>query len=93
MTIQFPADVEAAIQHVVESGRFRDTDEALRAAVNLLKENNRQLEWLRAAIAETDAQVERGEFYFMTLELMDEIEAEVEDRFLRGEMLSPVVYP
>ena len=89
MTIHFPADVEAAIQLMVERGQFQDTDEA----VNLLEERNRRLEWLRAAIAESDEQVERGEFSIMTPELMDEIEAEVEERFLRGEMPNSDVCP
>ena len=93
MTIHFPPDVEEAIKQMVESGKYRDSDEALRTAVGLLEERNRRLEWLRTAIAETDAQVERGEFSIMTPELMDQIEQESEERFLRGEKPSPDVCP
>lgn len=93
MTIQFPADVEADILQLVERGQYHDADEALRTAVALLKERTRRLEWLRNAIAETDAQIERGEFYVMTPELMDEIEREAEEMVRRGEMPSPDVCP
>ena len=93
MTMHLPADVAAKIERMVEKGYQRTPEDALRMAVTLLVEHQRRLDWLRAAIAETDAQVERGEFSIMTPELMDEIEAEVEERFLRGDMPSPDVCP
>ena len=93
MTIHFPADVEEAIQQMVESGAYRDSDEALRAAVSLLKERDRRLQWLRAAIAETDAQIARGEGLVLTPELMDEIDREADEMVRRGEMPSPDVCP
>ena len=91
MTMHLPADVAEKIERMVEKGYHRSPEDALRTAVALLVEHERRREWLRIAIAEADAQVERGEFSVMTPELMDEIEAEVEERFLRGEMPSPDV--
>ena len=52
-----------------------------------------RLAWLRAAIAEGDAQIDRDEVVPFSKELMDEIEREVEERFLRGERSSPDVCP
>ena len=92
MTIHFPADVEEAIKQMVASGTYRDTDEALRAAISLLKERDRRLERLRAAIARTDAQIARGEGILLTPELMDEIDREADEMVRRGEMPSPDVY-
>jgi Arc/MetJ-type ribon-helix-helix transcriptional regulator len=93
MTIHFPPDVEEAIKQMVESGKFRDSDEALRIAIGLLAERERRLEWRRAAIARTDEQIARGEGVLLTPELMDEIEQEAEEMVLRGEMPSQDVCP
>lgn len=93
MSIRFPPDVEARIQEMVESGRYADTDSALRAAVRLLEEHDRHLEWVRHAVAEGFAQVERGEGIPYTVDLLDEIDREVDERFLRGEKPGPDVCP
>jgi putative addiction module CopG family antidote len=93
MSARFPADVEAKVRQMVESGRYRDSGEALREAVTLLDERDRRLDWLRAAIAKSDEQFKRGEGIPYTPELLEEIDREVDERIRRGERPSPDVCP
>ena len=93
MSVQVPPDVEASIRRMVEGGHYNDTDEALRAAVRVLDEHARRLRWLRAAVANADEQIERGEGIPYTKELVDEIGREVDERHRRGEQPRADVCP
>jgi putative addiction module CopG family antidote len=93
MSVTFPADVEAKVSQMVESGRYKDSAEALREAVTLLEERDRRLEWLRAAIAQSDDQIARGEGIPYTRELLEDIDREVDERIRRGDRPSPDVCP
>jgi antitoxin ParD1/3/4 len=92
MTVTLTPQLEALVRQKVETGSYRTTDEVIEAALRLLDEQDR-LTRLRAAIAVGDAQLARGEGIPYTPELMDEIEREAEEAFLRGEMPSPDVIP
>ncbi|HEY7032073.1 MAG TPA: ribbon-helix-helix protein, CopG family [Thermomicrobiales bacterium] len=93
MSLTLPADVAAKVREMVESGRYSDSGEALREAVDLLEERDRRLEWLRAAIAKSDEQIARGEGIPNTPELLDEIDREVDELIRRGHVPSPDVCP
>lgn len=93
MATQVSPSLEKKIAALVASGKFTDADDVLDQAVRLLESRESKLEWLRAAIAEGDAQYERGETVLFSEELMDELERESEEAFLRGEQPSPDVCP
>ena len=78
MSLRMPADVEERILQLVENGRYRGAEEALRKAVQLLDDHEQRLQWLRAAVAAADEQIERGEGIELTPELMEAIEREAE---------------
>ncbi len=89
MATQISPQLEQKIKALVASGQYADADDVLTQAVALLESRNIKLEWLRVAIAEGDAQYERGETVLFSEELMDELERESEEAFLRGEQPGP----
>jgi antitoxin ParD1/3/4 len=93
MSLRMPADVEERILQLVENGHFRGADEALRKAVQLLDDHEQRLQWLRAAVAAADEQIERGEGIPYTPELLEEIDREVDELIRRGHKPSPDVCP
>ncbi len=62
----------ALIERVVESGRYQNASEVLRAGLRLL-EHRERIEALEAAIAEGEASVARGEY--TVLESKEDIRA------------------
>ena len=88
MSVTLTPEVEAIIQRKVEEGLYADAESALARAVELLVYQDK-LERLRALIREG----EEGEAVPWTPELMDEIERESEERYLRGELPNPDVCP
>ena len=93
MATQISPKLEQRIAALVATGDFSDADDVLTQAVKLLESRRERLEWLRAAIAEPDAQPEFGGAVLFSSELMDELERESEEAFLRGEQPSPDVCP
>ena len=89
MSVQFPADVEAKVKRMVESGRYSDSGEALREAIRLLEDRDRRMQHLRALLAE----VEQGDAIPYTPELLYEIDQEVDERIRRGDKPSQDVRP
>jgi hypothetical protein len=65
----------------------------IRAAIRLLDNRERQLEELRASIAEGLASVERGEVSEWTPELMAKIDREADELVRRGVPFNPDVCP
>ena len=92
MMIHLTPKSEALIRQQVANGRYATVDEALDAAVQLLGAQD-PLARLRAAIAEGDAQLARGEGVELTPELWDEIEREADEADRRGDPLDPDVCP
>jgi Arc/MetJ-type ribon-helix-helix transcriptional regulator len=93
MTTRISARLEEKMSKMISSGQYADAEEVLNQAVALLESRDNRLEWIRSAIAESDAANERGEGVRYTSELMDALEAEAHERFLRGERPSPDVCP
>lgn len=93
MVTHLSARLEERIAKMVSSGQYADAEEVLDQAVALLESRDHRLEWLRNAIAESDAALARGEGVRYTPELMDALEAEAHERCLRGERPSPDVCP
>jgi len=93
MSITYPPDIEATINRLVEEGRFSDSTEALRAAVHLLEERERQHENLLAKLQIGLDEADRGEVDDWTPELRERIRQEAHEMFLRGEEPDPDVLP
>jgi len=88
MATQVSPSLEKKIAALVASGKFTDADDVLNQAVRLLESRESKLEWLRAAIAEPDAQPEFGGTAIFSAELMEKLDREAEEAFLRGEQPS-----
>jgi putative addiction module CopG family antidote len=84
MAIRVPDDLAASIRQKIETGRYRDETEVIRAALRSLDAREERAERLRASIAEGLAAIERGEGRELTPELMDEIEREADERIGLG---------
>jgi putative addiction module CopG family antidote len=83
--------LEAMLQEKVDAGLYSDTDEALEAAVRLLDERDRRLQWLRAELAIAEEQIERGELIDYTPELLEQITRESEESARRGRPIRDAV--
>ncbi len=83
MTMHLPPDLEARIRERVSRGRFGDESEVIREALFALDE--RDQERLMALQEKIKAGFEQPGGYEVTEALMDELERESEERFLRGE--------
>lgn len=88
MAVNLPVDIEANSRAKVESGRFADETDVIRAAINRLDQQER-LRWLKNALAEG----ERGDPIDFTDDLMDELAAEAEVNSGHGKPISDAVKP
>lgn len=93
MPMTVPQDLEERIRQKVESGQYDDPSAVIRAAIRLLDNRDKQLQELRASIAESLAAIERGEGREWTPELMDEIEREADEMIRLGLPPHPDVCP
>ena len=93
MSVTFPADVEAAIRRMVESGRYSDSVAVVREAVQTLEEIERQRADLRAKIQIGIDQADRGELVEWTPELREQIRQSARRRAQLGERPNPDVCP
>lgn len=93
MSIHVSTDLAERIREKVESGQYDDASDVIRAAMRLLDTRDRQLEELRASIAEGLAAAERGEARELTPELWDEIEREADEMIRLGIPPNPDVCP
>ncbi|MEA2511955.1 MAG: Bacterial antitoxin of ParD toxin-antitoxin type system [Thermomicrobiales bacterium] len=88
MSVTLPPELEAMVRQKVDEGLYADVDSVVQEALRLLDRRDRR-ERLRAALVEG----EEGEGIPYTPELLEEIDREVEERFLRGELPHPDVCP
>jgi antitoxin ParD1/3/4 len=72
---------------------YADAESVVETAFELLEERDRKIKWLQAAIAESDDQIARGEGIPYSPEFLEEIDREVDERFLRGDIPHPDVCP
>jgi antitoxin ParD1/3/4 len=93
MTIHVPVDIEETIRQKVETGRYQDATEVIRAALRLLDAYDRRVETLRASIAAGLAAIERGDGIELTPNLMDAIAQEASERARLGRQTKPDVCP
>jgi antitoxin ParD1/3/4 len=93
MSTAYPPDIEATINKLVESGRYSDPIDALREAVRLLEERERQREALLAKLQVGIDQANRGELIEWTPELREEIKQSARRRAKLGEKPNPDVCP
>lgn len=93
MNVSLTPKLEELIQDKVESGYYNNASEVVREALRLLETRDRQLTWLRAQMADSLEQVQRGEVYEDTDEFWADLDREVDERLSRGEVANPDVCP
>jgi antitoxin ParD1/3/4 len=93
MSVTLTPHLESLVRRKIETGLYPDAETVMEEALRLLDERDRRLQWLRAAVAESDEQIARGEGIPYTDELLNEIDREVDERFVRGDLPSPDVCP
>lgn len=92
MRVDLGPDLAALVRQKVDAGQYPDIDAVMREALRLLDEHDR-LRWLRAALAEADAQIERGEFVEWTPDLMEQLTHEADEMIRQGVQPHPDVCP
>lgn len=80
------------IRQRVESGRYNNASEVVRAALRLLEEHEKLMH-LRSLLAVGLEDERRGNLVEFTPELMDDVYRRAEERFQRGEEPDPDVCP
>lgn len=75
MSIHLSTEEEAMIRERVASGRYPDVETALRAAVRLFVESDRDREWLERELQIGIDQANRGEMINLDSELIERIMA------------------
>jgi putative addiction module CopG family antidote len=93
VSIVIPPELETRLRTLVQRGRFRDTTEALGAAVRLLEEQDQRLDQLRAALRVAADQAAQGEVVDFTPELLEELSREAEERSRRREPIRDAIKP
>jgi antitoxin ParD1/3/4 len=92
MNVSLTPELEAMIRQQVDSGRYNNASEVVRAALRLLDEHQR-VQHLRSLLAVGLEQAQRGELVEFTPELLEDIARRAKERFLRGEEPDPDVCP
>jgi putative addiction module CopG family antidote len=91
MSVTLTPKVEEQIRHWIDGGRYPDAEAVILKALEAL-EDQEQSRFLKARELIL-AGLNSGEGVELTPELMDEIEREAEEAYLRGEKPSPHVCP
>lgn len=90
MSVSLSPQAEAKIRQRVEADTYRNADEVIDEALSLLDERDRRLDALRTKL---QIGLDSGETIEYSSELMNQIEREAEEAYLRGEKPSPDVTP
>lgn len=93
MSVTLNADTEEIIRRLVADGRYPDADALVQDALQLLESRQQQINELRAKIQVGIDELERGEFVEVKDEFWDEIDREVDEMLLRGDIPDPDVCP
>jgi putative addiction module CopG family antidote len=70
MDVRLSPDQEAFVRQAIESGRFREPEDAVREALSLWEERERKRIEILAALGEAEESVARGEVIEITTESM-----------------------
>lgn len=81
------------VDEQVDSGRYGSASDVLRAGLRMLETHEQQLAWLRAKMAEAEAQVKAGHVHEDSEQFWIDLDREVDDRLRRGEKPDPDVCP
>ncbi|MGH9622237.1 MAG: type II toxin-antitoxin system ParD family antitoxin [Bryobacteraceae bacterium] len=73
MEVHLTPQQQAFIEQNVRAGRFASNDDAVRAAVELLEEWERELEQLRAGVDEADDDIAHGRYSEYTGETLPQL--------------------
>lgn len=92
MQVQLTPQIESIVKALLETGEYRDQDEVIAEAI-LLLDDERQRRDLRATLAVGQAQIDRGEYVFLTPQLREEIRREARRMVAEGHMPNPDVLP
>lgn len=92
MSVTLTPHLEALVRKKVDTGLYRDADEVLSEALQLLDQRD-QLQRLRASIAEADEQIERGEGVPFTPERFEQIKLNAQRKYETGHQPNPDVCP
>jgi antitoxin ParD1/3/4 len=71
------------IDEQVASGRYASASDVIRAGLRLLEHEVEQYAWMRARLAESDADLEAGRVHEESDEFWEEIDREVDERVKR----------
>src|SRR5688500_546135 len=93
MVIHVTPEIEADIRQRVESGEYADESEVVRKALHTLRAREERIREIRASIEKGLAELERGEGYEWTPELMEEISREADEMIRLGRLPKPDVCP
>ena len=91
-TIEIPDEIASQVQELVTSGAYPDTDSALQDAIRLLLQE-RQRQKLRELIAETDADIARGESDLWSDQLSQRLVREAQEMYRNGMTSGPDFEP
>ena len=92
MQVQLTPQIESIVKGLVESGAYHDQEEVIAEAVMLL-EDERKLRDLRAALAEAEEELARGEGEEWTPALRARLSAEAQQMVAEGRKPNPDVCP
>ncbi len=92
MSVMLTPQTEDMIRRKVEMGPYRDADEVVAEALQLLEERDR-LARLKAALASGDEQYARGQVITWTPETMERLKREAADNVRKGKPIKDEVKP
>ncbi|MBA3275080.1 MAG: type II toxin-antitoxin system ParD family antitoxin [Chloroflexia bacterium] len=81
------------VDEQVDSGRYGSASDVLRAGLRMLETHEQQLAWLRAKMADAEAQVKVNNVHEDSEQFWTDLDKEVDDRLRRGEKPDPDVCP
>jgi len=80
MEVQLTPDQKAFVRQAIESGRLHGEEDAVKEALSLWEERERERAEILAAVDEAEASLARGEGRIVTEESMRELAGEVKRR-------------
>ena len=92
MNVTLKPEHEAFIRGQVESGKYEDAEHVVDQAIRLLQDHEKLL-YMRATIAEAEAEVARGEFVEWTPDFWDKLQEEADEADRLGRPISSDVLP